>query len=279
MNVFQITASIVLYKNDESVLKAINSFLSASSCFRNKLFLIDNSPTDNLRGLIHHPSVEYIFNNANLGFGSGHNVALRKILDTSNYHLVLNPDVKFNTEIISKIIDHMESNPEIGLLMPKIFYPDGETQYVCKLIPTSFDLIFKRFLPASLFKSRLNKFQLKFTGYDREMDVPYLSGCFMFLRVKALKEIGLFDERFFMYPEDIDLTRRMHRKYRTVFYPEISIVHVHEQGSYQNYRLLWIHISNMIKYFNKWGWFFDSERRKINNKILRDLGYNKRLYK
>jgi GT2 family glycosyltransferase len=110
---------------------------------------------------------------------------------------------------------------------------------------------------------------MRASGYNKTMNVPYLSGCFMFLRVKALKEIGLFDERFFMYPEDIDLTRRIHSKYQTVFYPEVSVIHNHAQDSYKNYRMLWIHISNMVKYFNKWGWIFDSERRKVNNEYVR----------
>jgi len=103
------------------------------------------------------------------------------------------------------------------------------------------------------------------------MDVPYLSGCFMFLRVAALKEVGTFDERFFMYPEDIDLTRRIHRKYRTVFYPEVSIVHHHAQSSYKNGKMMWIHGLNLIEYFNKWGWIFDKERKKINTEIPKQL--------
>ena len=83
------------------------------------------------------------------------------------------------------------------------------------------DLIFKRFLPGRLTRKRLRKFQLQFTGYDKPMNVPYLSGCFMFFRMSALQEIGLFDERFFMYPEDIDITRRIHERYKTIFYPKL----------------------------------------------------------
>jgi GT2 family glycosyltransferase len=162
----------------------------------------------------------------------------------------------------------MYNNTDIGHLMPKVLYPDGQIQYLCKLIPTPFDLIFRRFLPENWTKKRRDKFELRASGYSKIMDVPYLSGCFMFLRTKALEEIGLFDERFFMYPEDIDLTRRIHRKYRTVFYPEVSVIHNHAQSSYKSLRMLWIHISNMIKYFNKWGWIFDNERKKINKAIL-----------
>lgn len=76
-----------------------------------------------------------------------------------------------------------------------------------------------------------------------------------------------------MYPEDIDITRRMHRVYKTLFYPYVTIIHNHAAESYKSKKMLWIHISNMIKYFNKWGWVFDKERWEINKKLLNDLDY------
>jgi GT2 family glycosyltransferase len=98
----------------------------------------------------------------------------------------------------------------------------------------------------------------------------------MFFRTSALETIGFFDEIFFMYPEDIDITRRMHRIYKTMYYPEVSIIHAHTAESYKNLKMFFIHILNIIKYFNKWGWFFDKERREINKKVLRELNYSKR---
>lgn len=165
----------------------------------------------------------------------------------------------------------MDKNTEVGHLMPKVFYPNGEMQYLCKLIPTPFDLFIRRFLPISWAKWRVEKFEMRKTGYNKIMDVPYLSGSFMFLRTKALEEVGLFDERFFMYPEDIDLTRRIHRKYRTVFFPNVSIIHHHAKSSYLSFKMLVIHSINLIKYFNKWGWIFDSERRELNEKIQKSI--------
>jgi GT2 family glycosyltransferase len=103
------------------------------------------------------------------------------------------------------------------------------------------------------------------------MDVPYLSGCFMLFRTAALKRVGLFDERFFMYPEDIDISRRMHAQFRTLYFPASTIVHDHARESYKSIKMLWIHISNLIKYFNKWGWVFDAERDNINAEILKTL--------
>ncbi len=91
----------------------------------------------------------------------------------------------------------------------------------------------------------------------------------MFLRCSAINKVGLFDERFFMYPEDIDLTRRIHRHFRTVSFPDVTVIHDHRAQSYHDPRLLRIHIVNMIRYFNKWGWLFDSERRRFNSPLIK----------
>lgn len=131
------------------------------------------------------------------------------------------------------------------------------------------DVFGRRFLPSWLNRKRNERFELRATGYNREMNVPYLSGCFMLLRTEALRQVGLFDERFFMYPEDIDLTRRIHRHFQTLFYPQCTIIHDHAQGSYKSKRLLWIHVSNLCRYFSKWGWLFDAERRKFNRETIR----------
>ena len=98
----------------------------------------------------------------------------------------------------------------------------------------------------------------------------------MMLRVGALKDTGVFDERFFMYPEDIDLTRRLHRNYRTMFWPEVSIVHCHRAASYGSMKMTWIHVKNMIMYFNKWGWLFDRERRAVNREVLKGMELRKK---
>jgi GT2 family glycosyltransferase len=103
------------------------------------------------------------------------------------------------------------------------------------------------------------------------MFVPYLSGCFMLLRQSALQEIGLFDERFFMYPEDIDLTRRMAERYETIYFPEVSVVHEHGAASYKSVRMLIVHVYNLVKYFNKWGWINDPIRERLNQRTLKNL--------
>ena len=264
-----LNVSIVLYKHTVSVIESLVETLRKSKVV-SEVFLIDNSPVEEVE--FKRLNVVYLFNGKNLGYGAAHNIALRKtITQNLTYHLVMNPDIAFEPSILAKIESFMNINSEIGLLMPKIVYPTGEIQYLCKLIPTPFDLIFRRFLPKSWTRRRMEIFEMRDSGYHHIMDVPYLSGCFMFLRTEAVRQVGLFDERFFMYPEDIDLSRRIHKQYRTVFYPEVQVTHNHAQGSYLNGKLLFIHIVNMVKYFNKWGWIFDNERTVVNEKLLNDL--------
>jgi len=167
----------------------------------------------------------------------GHNIVLRVALLASELHFVINHNIYFNPEEPQKMIDRMNEDDSIGQLMPKVTYQDGSLQYLCKLIPTPVDLFFRRFLSGplkELARKKTEQFELRFTGYNREMDIPYLSGRFMLFRTAALRKIGLFDDRFFMQPEDTDITRRMHSEYRAIFFPEAAIVHDHEKVSVQN---------------------------------------------
>jgi GT2 family glycosyltransferase len=268
-----VSGSIVLYRSSTNVSRAITSFLNTSLPV--KLFLIDNSPTDELKQLfgefLKDDRVEYIFNNRNLGFGAAHNVVLRKIVKKSTYHLVLNPDVTFESQVLTSIYNYMENNTDVGLLMPKVLYPNGRIQHICKLIPSPSDLIFRRFLPSLLFKKQLNTYDLRFTGYNHLMEVPVLSGCFMFMRTSVLAKAGFFDERFFLYLEDTDLSRRFYMVAKNIYYPAVEIIHDHERGSYKNLKLLYIHSRSAIQYFNKWGWWADSEREQINEHVLHSL--------
>ena len=90
----------------------------------------------------------------------------------------------------------------------------------------------------------------------------------MLFRSSTLIKLGGFDERFFLYMEDIDLSRRCAEKYGAIYYPLAKVIHQHDQGSYKNASLLKIHLKSGFLYFNKWGWFYDSNRRKLNNRCL-----------
>lgn len=267
-----ITASIVIFHNLKNELQRVISCVLNSPV--SILYLVDNSINDSLRALTDlSPRIRYI-HNANIGYGGAHNIAIREAFDEeADYHVVINPDIFFEKGVLETLTNYMDASPDVGLVMPEIQNPSGERQYLCKLLPTPMDLFFRRFFPSVFFLRSRQRFELRFSGYDKEMNVPFLSGCFMFLRTDALRKAGVFDERFFMYGEDIDLSRRIHRQYKTMYYPYAKVIHVHEAASYKSTKMLIVHIKNIVKYFNKWGWFLDKERRQMNRKILRELNY------
>jgi GT2 family glycosyltransferase len=265
---YDLTAAIVAYKTDLTEIKiAIDSCLS--STLHMQVIVVDNSASDELNTLCQACKVRYIRTAQNIGFGNAHNVALVNSLP-SKYHLVLNPDVRFDQGVLEELYAFLELNDSVGLVMPRVLYPDGSPQNLCKRLPSPIDIFAKRLLSRrlqNLCRGRLDAFELLDMDMDKVLSVPYLSGCFMFLRSKALHDVGGFDERFFMYFEDLDLTRRIHRRYSTVYYPAKTIVHRHEKGSYKSTRLLFCGIRSAVKYFNKWGWVLDRERDAINRGI------------
>ncbi|KFL34044.1 MULTISPECIES: glycosyltransferase family 2 protein [unclassified Sulfurospirillum] len=274
----QINASIVLYHNDKiQLLKAIESFLNTS--LHVKLYLIDNSSDDNLKELKNiDERIEYIFNNANVGYGAGHNIAMQQsIKDCVSYHIVLNPDIYFQKGVLEGLYEYMQENKEVGHVMPKVVYPNGELQKLCKLLPTPLDLFARRFIPLKSVIQKINyRYELEFFNYEEIAEIPFLSGCFMFFRTDILKQNCLFDDDFFMYLEDADLTRRIARLSKTIYYPKVTITHEYQRGAHKSKKLLWIFIKSVFIYFKKYGWAIDKEREIMNEKTLKVLGYYKK---
>jgi GT2 family glycosyltransferase len=267
-DMFDVTAAIVTFKNPPSVVsRAALSFLRAPQ--RVALHIIDNSPTDELRGVAEKCGAEYVFTGKNLGFGAAHNLAIARVAGRSRYHVVLNPDIYFEPEVIERLYCFMERNSDVGLVMPNVLYPDGSVQHLCKLLPSPFDLFARRFLPSfakRLLQHKLDSFECRDIDLTSAAFVPYLSGSFMFLRADVLRRVGGFDERYFMYFEDTDLTRRIARECLTIFFPHVSVYHEFGRGSYKNLRLLAIHLINAVRYFNKFGWVSDPERSEMNRR-------------
>ena len=278
MSNLKLTASIVLYNTPRSQIDMVLKAVFESGCVE-ILYIIDNSPSDRWRilenrneGDSKNTKIRYI-NNENLGYGASHNLAMQEAIESGSvYHIVLNPDISFGEEVLSALTNFMEENKEASYVLPKVVYPDGEIQYLCKLLPTPGDLIFRRFLPKSWGKKRNDRYCLKMSGYDKVINPPCLSGCFMFLRLSVLAENSIFfDEGYFMYCEDFDLMRRLHRVSKTLYFPGVQIIHDHQKESYKNRKMLIAHIKSAVRYFGKFGWWFDRERREMNKKILQEI--------
>jgi GT2 family glycosyltransferase len=248
------TASIVLYnENLNELIKTVDCFLNTS--LKKKLFLIDNTSNQKFKNIFNYPEVEYIAVGKNIGFGAGHNMIIDKVKDISPYHLILNPDVFFKSSVIPNLIRVLEMNNELAMIAPKVLFPDKTHQYSCRRYPSGQELLARRFL---FFKSIFKKVIYKGTYRDRDLNQPffaeYITGCFHLYKTQYFVQIKGFDERYFLYMEDVDICKKIDKMgKKKLYFPKEEITHVLKQGSSKSIKLFLIHISSAIKYFLKWG--------------------------
>ena len=114
------------------------------------------------------------------------------------------------------------------------------------------------------------KYEIVFYEPIIPVELVALTGCFLFFKTKALKCAGLFDERFFMYFEDIDICRRISATYQTIYFPITQVTHRSNQEHRRSMKLFFYSIISTIKYFNKWG-YFDKKRKVINESLCKKI--------
>jgi GT2 family glycosyltransferase len=269
---YDVVGSVVAFKTPREELdSAVRQFLAVP--LKTHLVIIDNSPTPVAHTHYDPARVTYHFSGRNLGYGRAHNIALRAARNRSTYSLVMNTDIRYAPEVVCHLRTFLDANPQAGMASPQVRYPDGQLQYVCRLLPTPANLFLRRFLPHTSWTRRADaRYELRWWNHDSVANIPYFQGSFMMLRTELCNALGGFDERFFLYGEDIDLTRRMHEVSETLYVPDVSIAHEYRRYSNRSLRGTWYGIQNNCRYFNKWGWFFDPERAQINRKVIASLG-------
>ena len=233
--------SIVTYNNTD---KEISQLLKSIASVKCEIYIIDNSPTEILKSTVSKfNSIHYVHCDNNLGYGTAHNIAIRKSIEQKiKYHVVINPGILVGKTVLDVLYSYMEQNMNVGLCMPNITYPDLTQQHLCKLLPTPMDLMFRRFIPTpGLKKKHAKRFELRSADYSGDFYAPSLSGCFMFMRTDILEQIGGFDERFFMYCEDLDLCRRINQLSDLRYVPTEPVIHHYNKGSYKISKLLFYH--------------------------------------
>jgi GT2 family glycosyltransferase len=262
-----LSISIVLHNTPTNVInQCIDACCNASKLI--DIFLIDNSPNDKLSYFLKDNRVSY-FKSQNDGFGAGHNLAITKfkLIEKYKYHLVMNPDIKFDVDIIPKIIEYMNDNEDVGVLMPRILNSDGSLQIARRLLPSPIDIIIKRFFPRMSYN---NHYEMRGIEPSNPVEIKALCGCFLFFRSVALKKVGLFDERYFMYFEDFDICRRISSKFKAIYFPLCEVTHGANREHRRRLKLFLISIQSSLKYFRKWG-FVDNLRVKLNKDTLKEV--------
>ncbi|CAI0798086.1 dTDP-Rha:alpha-D-GlcNAc-pyrophosphate polyprenol, alpha-3-L-rhamnosyltransferase [Serratia grimesii] len=264
---FQIVASIVLFNHSyEQVEETLTSLLN-EQCV-GKIVLVNNGGADWAASL-GNDRIGYIHSTINGGFGHAHNLCMSSYLDRCDYFLICNPDISFEAGALARLYNfaHKEGHQFVS---PRIRYSDGRFQHSCRLLPTPANLFLRRFLPK--WGSKMDvAYELHQADYEQTFAVPSVSGCFMLLKSTLLGQLGGFDERYFMYMEDVDLCRRALKLTDIVYFSGTTITHVFGKGSYKSLTLLGYHMHSAILYFNKWGWIFDRERCHYNQKYLKTI--------
>ena len=265
--------SLVVYDTpDGDIERLVKSFRYVHLPY--KLWVINNSTNKDYEYLFSTiPDYIYVNNPINEGFGRAHNITLKAAAeDKIDYVFVINPDVYFTEDVISPILDFMQNSGDVGMLMPEVLNTDGTVQHLPKLLPSpALVLLRKLKFLHPIFRESVKEYELQSATKQSVFETPNISGCFTVIRTKILSDIGYYDTRFFLYFEDWDLSRRAFHKYKTIFYPFVSIYHSGSKARGISPKKWVSHIMSYIKYFDKWGWSVNEEHSRINARILSSI--------
>lgn len=246
------SACMVLYHSGLEAMTAVDCL--DKSDLPVDLYVVDNTPQDDLAERIHwsYPAVTILPQQKNLGFGRGNNAVLDLL--TSDYHLLLNPDVRFEPGLLSRMIAYMDRHPNVAILTPRVFSEDGSEQFLPKQQPTVHFLLgglFERF--GNPFKAWRADYTMANRSIRQPISVEFATGCFLLIRTSVFLELNGFDERFFLYQEDSDLSRRAMNYGAIVYHPDMQITHTWQRENVHTARGRMRQLVSMVKFFRKWG--------------------------
>lgn len=249
----QVSACIVLYHSPANVLQAVQCLQDSDLPI--DLYVVDNSPEDTMAERIRWlcPGAQILPQQKNLGFGRANNVVLPLL--KSRYHLLVNPDVTFPPDLISRMVAYMDQHPEAVILTPRVYNPDGTEQFLPKMQPTI------RYLMSGRLEKLGGPFRAlrkEYTMADRNIAAPipvgFATGCFLLIRTQIFRQLRGFDERFFLYQEDSDLSRRAAQAGKIIYHPEMCVTHAWARENVRTFKGNRRQIASIIKFFMKWGW-------------------------
>lgn len=253
---------ILNYKSKGLTKQCLKGLQMLSPKVQFEIIVVDNASHDGTAEMVKEefPQVKLIESMVNCGYAAGNNLGIRKA--TGKYIMILNPDVAIMNESIDVLYKFMEAHPEAGLAGPKLINPDGTTQASCRTFPDWQTLLYRRSPLGKLPGPRRKLYKHLMLDFDhkRSRTVDWMIGACFFCRASAVEKVGLLDERFFLYLEDIDWCRRFWQaKYKVYYVVEAEMVHYHQRFSAENPGLKGmlsyatrIHISSAIKYFAKY---------------------------
>lgn len=250
----KVSICIVTHNNEKEILNLIKSIYLFTEGIDFKIYIVDNNSKDETIKLItkNFPNITIIKSRKNLGFGKAHNLVLNKI--TSDFHIIINPDIVLKSNAIMDLLDYLKRHKDVVIVTPKIVFEDGKIQFLPKKDPKVKYMLagkFERY--STYFESLRREYTMQKKSYsDDPFCIDFCTGCFMLIRTKIFKKLKGFDERFFMYLEDADLSRRARKYGKIMFIPKVEVIHTWHRESSKNIKFFLIHLVSMFKYFIKW---------------------------
>lgn len=220
---------IVSWNVGEDLLRCLESIKENRPCERFETIVIDNGSTDGTVEAVRKSFSEVVIiaNDENRGFAAANNQGI--VQSKGEYVLLLNPDTIVHSGALDTLIGFMDSHPDIGVCGPKLLNEDGSTQRSVRRLPTFRAVLYRHtiFKLIGLFRGQYNKWMMKDFTYDCQKEVFQLMGAALLIRRSVIDQVGLMDENFFMYYEEVDLCYRIKKAgWRIVFMPEAVITHL-----------------------------------------------------
>jgi len=271
-NAKDLSIIMVSYNTKELTKQTLNSISKDKNRdFDYEIFIVDNHSQDGSIEMIRHcfPEVKLIVNQKNLGFAKANNIAIKEA--AGKFILLLNSDTFVHDNGLEKSLKYLQTHPKVGALGCKVMLPDGTLDHACKRgFPTpaaSFYYLLKldKSFPNS---KRFGAYDLTYLSENETQEVDSLTGAFMMVRKETIEEIGLLDEDYFMYGEDIDWCYRIKQKgWKIIYFPKAVITH-YKGGSSKKKK------TKLIYEFHRSMWlFFKKHYRKDSGIIVTVLVY------
>ncbi len=257
-----VSVIIVNYKSKVKLINCLDSIVRADLAGLNyEIIVVENNSGDDLSDLTNiYLNLKIVLSPNNLGMGGGNNLGIKN--SKGEFILISNPDIIFEKDTIKQLFYYLKENKIIGLIGPKLVNPDNSLQYSCARFPKFYIPLLRRTAIGYFFPSRLSHYLMKQQDHSKIQEVDWLMGaCFMVRGSDLNQNKQLFDERYFMYFEDVDLCRQIsYRNQSVIYYPLVKVVHDHMRQSaaspwYKSLlqdKIAREHLKSAFKYFFKW---------------------------
>lgn len=251
------SACIVVYNGGEEAAAAARSLLAHTKDAALSLTLVDNASPDGsgawLAAQEFGAQTQVLCLPQNMGFGTGHNAVLPAL--ESEYHFVVNPDITVDDDVVSQLCAWMDAHPDVVMATPRLLFPDGAEQYTAKRAPTFLALLARQ-LPLPFLKGVEAHYLMRDADLTQPQEIDFCTGCFFVVRTAVFREMGGFDESYFMYVEDADITRKAQRYGKVMYVPGVHVYHAWHRDARKKWKNFWMQIRSMLHYWRKWGFRF-----------------------